>query len=317
MPYLFESGASLPSLDGPASALKHATDCDMCLLIVGARYGQRDESHATSFTHQEYLAARNAGKPVFAFIHQETLVKLELYKARQNPDFWSLDEAALFNFVIEIGGDQTRFSFSTLPELKRSIRHQLVSYYGYLLRSYSEVEAIRPTTSNNWYNIGFRFWNAARFSQAIFCYRKAIEADAFGDAGGAVYKLGEALRICGRPQEALEVLETGLKRFPLNSINILMGITTTLFELDRPAEALRTAEQLASDFPDDSRPWDALRYVYSRLKMYDKAADAAKKAFEIAPEQAGLRGKATTFERFLRGRQAAPSESLPPDDTES
>ncbi len=298
-PLLFESAASLPALDGPSSALRHAIQCDICILIVGSRYGSRLDNSGVSFTHTEYRAARDAGKPIFAFVHNDTLVKLDLFISRNDPNFWTQEESDLFKFVHEVSGERTRFPFSSLPELKASILHQLVSYYGYLLRNFAELDMFRPTTSEQWRNLGDRFWNAAQFGQAIFCYRNGSQVDSGLEAAAALGNLARALRITGRPEEALAKCNEGITRFP-NFMTFNLAKTVCLAETGLFDEALKNAIHCTEQFPNDWEAWDNLRYIYSRMENRVEAAKIAKKTLEMDPENSVLKRRMRDYENLLR-----------------
>lgn len=295
VPLLFESAAALPSMDGPTSALSHATQCDLCILIVGNRYGSVDSDTALSYTHAEYRAALDAGRPIFAFVQHDTLVKFELFVMRgADVSFWSTDEISLFHFIREVSEQRTRFAFTSLPDLKRQLTFQLHSYFGYLLRTYAQMDVFAPATSNQWLILGDRYWNAAHFGQAIVCYRRGADAEpgfdslSIGDNAICYGNLARALRSTGRREEALRVCIDGIGRHP-HSAYLYRERSNALIEMGRREEALASALSCTTTFPTDCVAWDSLCYIYDRLGRSTDATKALRRALELDPDNATIR----------------------------
>lgn len=297
LPVLFESAASVPSLDGPGSALRHALDCDICVLIIGSRYGSRKDGQTLSFTHAEYRTARDAGKPIFAFIQKETLVKLDMYVTRMGHSFWEKEEEELFKFILEISEDRSRFTFSSLPELKQSLLYQLSSYYGYLLRTFSEVDMFRPVSPTQWLGLGDRYWNAAQFGPAIACYRRGAEMDGGIEPSFCISNLARALRTTGRPREALKVCEEGLKRYPKMRLLYTARIYS-LAECGEMEAALQAATEYSQRHPKDWKALDTVRYLYERMGDSAKALDIARKVLELEPDHRVLQRRVQDYEHL-------------------
>src|SRR5260370_34240495 len=62
-------------------------DADILVLVIGGRYGTVDDRTSKSVTNLEYLGARQKGIPVYAFIEQEILPLLSVWKANPTADF--------------------------------------------------------------------------------------------------------------------------------------------------------------------------------------------------------------------------------------
>jgi hypothetical protein len=78
-------------------------DADVLVLMVGKRYGSIDSRSARSVTNLEYLAARQKGIPIYAFVQRGVLELLPVW--RQNPDGnfnGIVDTPLLFDFVHQI-----------------------------------------------------------------------------------------------------------------------------------------------------------------------------------------------------------------------
>ncbi|MFQ5674304.1 MAG: DUF4062 domain-containing protein [bacterium] len=74
-PVLFETAGAVPNIPAADSALQHAAQADICVLIVGTSYGTKSESSNLSHTHIEFRTAMDRGRPIFSFVEQETLTK--------------------------------------------------------------------------------------------------------------------------------------------------------------------------------------------------------------------------------------------------
>jgi hypothetical protein len=172
-PVLFESAAPLPGISAPTSALRHASQADICCLIVGSRYGSMMDT-GISWTHEEFRAARDLLKPIFTFVQKETLVTYELYRTRENKSFWVDEELKLFALIDEISTHGSRYPFASLPDLKETLRFHLISYYGYLIRRYAAIDLVSPRTAAGWNTLGVSESRRGEYGKGLFCYRQAL-----------------------------------------------------------------------------------------------------------------------------------------------
>ena len=279
-PVLFETAGAVPGLPAPDSALQHAAQADICILIVGESYSSTSEA-SVSYTHHEYRVARDNKRPVFAFVERRALARYQLYQKRSDPSFWKQEKRALFSFLTEISGYGTRFPFETIAELKQGLRYQLASYFGYLVREYGELDSVRPRTALGWLELGNRLWDRrGRFGSALLCYRRALSIDP--EHRHAIANLGRALRLTGRSQEAIPILRSGIRLYPSMSI-YRRELIKCFAEVGTEDEALTEAAETAAAFPDDPLVFVAVAHQYWRCGRKREAALAAKRAYELRP----------------------------------
>jgi len=85
-PVLFEDSDILyqPDKSVEASCLEEVRLCDMCVLIIGQRYGSAFPDDRLSVTHREYLEADAADIPIFAFVDAAVLEEFKLWKLNRD-----------------------------------------------------------------------------------------------------------------------------------------------------------------------------------------------------------------------------------------
>lgn len=300
-PVLFEMAGAIPNIPAASSALQHAAQADLCLLIVGSRYGSSSEREDISYTHGEFRTALDMGRPIFIFVERETLVKFEMFRKRSESNFWNDEERHLFSFIEELSQRGTRFPFDSLPELKQSIKYQISSYFGYLIREYAQLDSIAPMTAMGWITLGNQLWNKrGQLGAALFCYRKALELDE--NHRFALENLARALRLTGRPMEAIPLLKKGIELYPGLSV-YRRELAYALFYADEKDESIQVAELAAQEFPQDARVFTTLSEVYWNIERKEDAAKAAKKAYEIRP------GSQDNYNRYCDLRNYLPADN--------
>ena len=78
-------------------------DADVLVLVIGSRYGSVDNRRAASVTNLEYLAARQKGIPVFAFVERRVVTLLSVWKSNRSADFSKeVDNPKLFEFLEQV-----------------------------------------------------------------------------------------------------------------------------------------------------------------------------------------------------------------------
>lgn len=293
-PVLFESAGAIPNVPAALSALRHASQADICVLIVGSRYGTADSETNLSWTHREFLTARDLGRPVFAFVDRDTLVKYELYRDRRDPSFWTQAEVRLFSMLEEVSEIGSRFPFESLPQLKAILQQQLVSYFGYLVRSYASFDLMAPTSAGGWNSLGVAENRRGNFGRALYCYRKALELDPQRrDARGNVVK---SLRSLGRLEDAEREAQLGIQLHP-DHPRLRTLLIWVLIAAERFDAAVAESRRLTKDFPNDDRVWATMAKVYRRLNRREEALEAQRRAVEIMPTDP----KRVRFLRELEG----------------
>lgn len=107
-------------------------DVDLFVLIIGTRYGSIPAGLKCSVTNAEYLSARAAGVPIFAFVHRDVLALLPLWTANPATDFSSqVDNPRLFEFVTQLRHEDGvwSFPFDTTQDIVKALRLQFAYQY--------------------------------------------------------------------------------------------------------------------------------------------------------------------------------------------
>lgn len=88
----------------------------------------------------------------------------------------------------------------------------------------------------------------------------------------AIWHAANGLRACNQPQEAVDVLETGLVNNPM-SIALLNLTAETFLELSAPSSALAHLERVAEILPNDSASWKNIEFAKARINEQVKRVD--------------------------------------------
>lgn len=142
-PILSENSDIFYSPDDTAinSCLKSARESDLCILIIGSRYGSINNDNGLSIVHSEYESAYKAGVPVFTFIKKDVLNGLSFFNS--NKEFInkgltipgldsSVDAIKIFSFVNSIMDKQKNnaiFDFENFENIKESLKKQFAAYF--------------------------------------------------------------------------------------------------------------------------------------------------------------------------------------------
>lgn len=93
-----------PSLDAIENCRERVSrDADVLVLVIGGRYGHVDDRTAKSVTNIEYLAAREKGIPVYAFVSAGILPLLQMYRDNPSANYSSaVDNPLVFDFIARV-----------------------------------------------------------------------------------------------------------------------------------------------------------------------------------------------------------------------
>lgn len=138
-----------PSLDTIENCLRVVDErADIFILIIGCRYGWvTDTGH--SVTNLEYLRAKAKGIPIYAFVDQNIVGSLQIWKDNPGIDFKSVvDTPKLFEFVEEVRSNDRiwTFSFNTAQDITRTLKIQISYLFNdcLSLRKKTNVNIITP-----------------------------------------------------------------------------------------------------------------------------------------------------------------------------
>lgn len=110
-------------------------DADLFVLVVGGRYGSIDKRSDKSVTNLEYVTARQKRIPVYAFIKNDILAQLPVWRLNNNANYEGIVDAPdLFRFVDELVSSERNvwtWPFATARDIVGTLRTQ----FGYLMRN--------------------------------------------------------------------------------------------------------------------------------------------------------------------------------------
>jgi Domain of unknown function (DUF4062) len=127
-----------PDLDTVANCRARVErDADIFVLVIGGRYGSIDDKTNKSITNLEFLAARQKGIPIYAFVEKNILAVIPTWKSNPSADFSAtVDTPRLFDFI-EYVRNQERvwtFPFEVSQEIVGVLRRQLAYLFHDALR---------------------------------------------------------------------------------------------------------------------------------------------------------------------------------------
>lgn len=130
-----------PDLSAMESCIESARQCDLFLLIVGARYGSiYDRVTGRSIVRAEFEAAKSAGIPIFTFVHRAILDGLAFYQANKTlvprglivPGILNQDDAPrIFDFlesIMQREKNNAVFAFEYFSDIKEALVKQFAAF---------------------------------------------------------------------------------------------------------------------------------------------------------------------------------------------
>jgi tetratricopeptide (TPR) repeat protein/4-amino-4-deoxy-L-arabinose transferase-like glycosyltransferase len=119
------------------------------------------------------------------------------------------------------------------------------------------------------------------WASALRYYREALELDP--DARQAHYRVGYALLMMGRYEEALAELLVELERFP-DDISTRYAVALCYEATGSNVPAIRELREVLRRDPEHDRAWQKIGTIYAKSDSFDEAIDAFQKALEINPD---------------------------------
>lgn len=117
-------------------------NADIFVLIIGGRYGSIDDESNKSITNLEFLAARQKGIPIYAFIERGILSIMPIWKKNKDVDFSeTVDTTQLFEFVekVMVQDKVWTFPFDTAQDIVNILRIQFSYLFQESLKLRSKV----------------------------------------------------------------------------------------------------------------------------------------------------------------------------------
>lgn len=112
-------------------------NADIFVLVIGGRYGSIDDETKKSITNLEFLAARQKGIPVYAFVERGILAVMPVWKKNKDADFSdTVDTTQLFEFVEKVMAQDKvwTFPFDSAQDIVNILRMQFAYLFHDSLR---------------------------------------------------------------------------------------------------------------------------------------------------------------------------------------
>lgn len=152
-------------------------DADILVLVIGGRYGSLDNQSEKSITNLEFLAARQKGIPIYAFVEKRILALVPVWKRNQSGDFSAeVDTPKLFAFVEHVQSDEKvwTFPFETAQDIVRVLRLQLAYLFYDSLRLRSRLSG--SVLPDYFYSLGTRSLRTVLERPRAWEFRLFLEA---------------------------------------------------------------------------------------------------------------------------------------------
>ena len=124
------------------ACFKSVERCHLVVLIVGRRYGDLVDG-VCGVTHKEFLTAKDANIPMFAFVEAQVLNYKEVFDTDPKAELWNafpgMDNARMtFRLIDEIktaSASNGLIPFTTAGEAKQVLKAQIADFVGQRLGS--------------------------------------------------------------------------------------------------------------------------------------------------------------------------------------
>lgn len=125
----------LHPLTAAEGCYQSVAQCQMVILMIGARYGAKE---GLSVTHQEFQTARDNGIPIISFVEPRVLSYKEIFDCDESSTVWSqfatMDNArGTFRLLDEIKASPTYnaiLPFGSVGDAKRLLKLQIADFVG-------------------------------------------------------------------------------------------------------------------------------------------------------------------------------------------
>ncbi|RPH34345.1 MAG: tetratricopeptide repeat protein [Bacteroidales bacterium] len=124
---------------------------------------------------------------------------------------------------------------------------------------------------------------AGKNQEAIEQYKKAIELG-FTSEGNAYSNIDQAYRALGDNESGLKYLEEGFTKFPKNQSLLIALINYYLNKNEDPSKVITYIDKAIADDPTNASLYHAKGTIYDKLKEFEQAIEAYKKAIEVNPK---------------------------------
>jgi tetratricopeptide (TPR) repeat protein len=152
--------------------------------------------------------------------------------------------------------------------------------------TYEQILSANPNDAEAWYEQGWILHNLAQYHRALTSYNRAVEINPKYSLAFA--RRGEILNELENYQEAFTSCEKAIAGdnnwAGISSAYIWQQRSTALLGLNKPEEALDSAERAIALKNDYENPWNNKAVSLWNLGKYEKAKEATEEALKINPK---------------------------------
>lgn len=117
-------------------------NADIFVIVIGGRYGSIDDDTNKSITNLEFLAARQKGIPIYAFVERGILSVMPIWGKNKGADFsGTVDTTQLFEFVEKVMSQDKvwTFPFDSAQDIVNILRMQFAYLFKDSLKLRSKI----------------------------------------------------------------------------------------------------------------------------------------------------------------------------------
>ena len=159
-----------------------------------------------------------------------------------------------------------------------------LGWWQWALKNYEKAIAITPDNHHLWLNSALCLSRLNRYLAALACYEKAIQLNPEHSDMTTYLNWAQMLRHLHRYDEALEVCNQALNRWP-NEISIGLKIAEIWCDWGFPDQSLEIYTELLEKYNESDECWEEFGcFQQYRLKYYQGALAAYNRAIYYSPQ---------------------------------
>jgi tetratricopeptide (TPR) repeat protein len=301
--------AALEELVAQTPALQNGEPAVVTVLnageLLGVRLSDEKSEQEKFFFSLQWTreALRNFEFPIVLWLPDAVATRL----AQQAPDFWSW-RGGVFEFVAETRVPE-RGGLVPMPSRDRAMEEPgspvVIDDLQQQIAQLEQTAPESPLLTTLYNNLGSVYANQYQYQPALELYEKAL-AQAKSDLAGqarSLRNLGDALRQCGRPLQALDYYQQALGKYQglgdrdgeLNALNWLGGVSYLLGQYPQAIEYHQQTLAIAREIGDrqgEAHSLGNLGNTYCALGQYPQAIEYYQQSLAIDREIGDRQGEA-------------------------
>lgn len=214
-------------------------EVDVFVLIIGNRYGSKNETTGKSITNSEFLKAVEKGIPIYTFTLQSMIYVYDVWKDNPDANFSSIvDNNQVFEFIKDVRykSNKWNFSFNSAQDIITILKDQLSILFKISLSYQHKIDGnkyayLRTMVSKEAFDLLVNRPDNYETKFLLKCMTEAIDSykDLRNDFDYAIYSKSES-RIESKEQYvAFSQVALGKMRKTIDSVNNLFSLAIPKF----------------------------------------------------------------------------------------